>query len=773
MLFYRKNTAFGMGKVLSLLILSVSAGLGMFAGETAVLSGKVTDKEGNGLPGLEVRVGEKGPFAITDLKGRYRVPGLQPGNYTVTVRWLGKAVGSKEVVIDRGGESVQDLKVNRIPSVHQDLLVTTTRTDSIALANLSETRMQRIRANVTGELLREITGVDAVRRGPIGLDPVVRGLRETEVGIYVDGGRIFPGGPGRMDSGLSHLDPSAVNLLQVVKGPYALTWGAGNLSAVRAETMNPALLASGNIGGSLTTAYHDNIEAAHLSAETHGRRDRFSWFVHGVTRESGDYEDGDGNLVPGDMKTSELRTRFAFETGPRGLLTLSAARQEQDDMDYPGRLLDAEYFDVDQYALTWEYTGEGLVRAFQARVYDNRVDHGMNNDLKPTGQPNPNRMPPFAMDVNVETSSDTLGGRFAFDLAPSADLQMEVGADFYRADRNALRTIARRDTGMVMFVDSMWPEARIDDLGLFVQVETPIAQDLVFSGALRFDSVDASTGEVSDFFRENAGTDTADSESNLSGSVTLSRRLNDRWTLTGGLGSVVRTADATERYSDRIPSAKAQMSAEFMGNPDLEPERSNQADLWLEGAFSRFSVNLSLFAREIQDYITIEATDLPKRLPLSPDTVFRYINGDASFHGAELTLSGRSGRNWWYDVSGSYLYGEDDELNEPVIGIAPTRFDVGLRYAPGDGRHSAGLSVTDVGSQDRVAVSRGETPTDGYTTVNLLYHLNLASKFFLRLGAANVTDEAYVNHLNAKNPFTGMQIAEPGRVFHCDLQYRF
>lgn len=96
-----------------------------------------------------------------------------------------------------------------------------------------------------------VSGVDAVRRGTIGIDPVVRGLREIEVGTYLDGTRIFLAGPGRMDSPLSHLDPSAIQSVQVVKGPYALTWGAGNLSAIKVETNDLINIASRTTHGRL------------------------------------------------------------------------------------------------------------------------------------------------------------------------------------------------------------------------------------------------------------------------------------------------------------------------------------------------------------------------------------------------------------------------------------------------------------------------------------------------------------------------------------------
>jgi iron complex outermembrane receptor protein len=40
-------------------------------------------------------------------------------------------------------------------------------------------------------------------------------------------------------------------------------------------------------------------------------------------------------------------------------------------------------------------------------------------------------------------------------------------------------------------------------------------------------------------------------------------------------------------------------------------------------------------------------------------------------------------------------------------------------------------------------------------------------------GVTNLTDTAYVNHLNAKNPYFGTPIPEPGRVFFVGAAYEF
>jgi iron complex outermembrane receptor protein len=46
-------------------------------------------------------------------------------------------------------------------------------------------------------------------------------------------------------------------------------------------------------------------------------------------------------------------------------------------------------------------------------------------------------------------------------------------------------------------------------------------------------------------------------------------------------------------------------------------------DVWLEGSYERVSLQFSAFVRKMTDYITLTPTELPKRLPLSPDVVFQ------------------------------------------------------------------------------------------------------------------------------------------------------
>ncbi|MCG8455699.1 MAG: TonB-dependent receptor, partial [Holophagales bacterium] len=500
------------------------------------------------------------------------------------------------------------------------------------------------------------------------LDPVVRGLNETQVAAMVDGTRTYAAGPGRMDSGLSHLGRHDVESLRLVKGPYALTWGSGALAAIDLVTRRPDFGSgwSTHVGAS----WDDNGERSDTFLNLRGGGESWRIYLGATRRDGGDYEAGDGSIVAGDYESTDTRWRFGYRPSDSLLLELSGGYQEQADIDYPGRLLDANYFYTRSHALELDWSGSGGIQRAYAQVYSNRKDHLMNNDEKPTGRDMPGRIPPFALRVDLPTESNTTGGRLRLDLAGTRSASWSVGADASRSEQTASRTISRRSNGLVLFEDIVWPDAEIQDLGIWAQALWGL--DRVRLGAtVRLDDVSAEAGEVSPFFRDTVlvgGTSLDQDETLWSAAASLTADLAPGWTLQAGLGRAVRTATALERYSDRFPSTRFQLAAEFVGNPQLDPETSTQLDLGFRYTRGGTQVRLEGFYREIDDYITVVADpSLPKRLPLSPPTVFRYVNGEASFHGMELSIDHRPYPRFSWHGDLAWLEGTDDTLDEPAL----------------------------------------------------------------------------------------------------------
>ena len=62
------------------------------------------------------------------------------------------------------------------------------------------------------------------------------------------------------------------------------------------------------------------------------------------TLSGGDYADGNGDVVPGDYDSYDTRWSLGGRLNERTLIEYSGGHQQQSDLDYPGRILDATFF---------------------------------------------------------------------------------------------------------------------------------------------------------------------------------------------------------------------------------------------------------------------------------------------------------------------------------------------------------------------------------------------------------------------------------------------
>lgn len=740
----------------------------------------VTDSARVPLTGAIVRVqsaaGAAERAAATPSTGVVVLGPLPAGGSTVIVRGLGLVESRRAVTIAAGDTLRLEIVVSRAAQALGTVTVVALRGDLTPAVQATRDQVAAVVPHDAGDVLRELPGADAMRRGALGLDPVVRGLRDTQLGVYVDAARTFPGGPAGMDTPLSHVDPAHIQSMEVISGPYALTWGAGNLSAIRVTTDALPGAQAAPFRARLSSGYDGNLDAREFAATFAGALatdGRVQYTLGGTWRDGNDYRDGNGAVVGGDFRSREWRGKVGVRTSARGLFSVLATKQEQRDIDYPGRPLDAAYFDSYQLQAdyAWRAAGPAPTQAWSLRSvelmgYTYDVDHLMDNDEKPTALANPQRTPPFPLLINTWSGVHVTGGRAAAGFT-SGVWSWQVGGDVYHADHNANRRTDRRDTGAPVRRDLIWGGARIMDAGVYLRGERPFGRVLV-AGTARLDVVRADADSASAFFRQQNGEDLSSRESNWSGAATARVPLSGSWSLTAGLGSVVRTAEANERFSDRAAAKRAQTNAEFLGNPQLAPERSTQGDLWLEGRAAGVQWQVNAFARRLDDYITLEATDLPRAQAGSPPPVFRFINGRARYHGGEVTAVRRFRTDWLLSSALSYLHGDDRTLNEPALGVTPLRGDMRLRYAPTRAPWWVEGAWHAAGAQSRVATTRGERATAGWSTVDLQGAYTIGGDspraLTVRAGVRNLLDRAYVQHLTALNAFTAGRIAEPGRV---------
>lgn len=743
------------------------------AQDTGTISGRVLEAPSD-QPIEDVNVVIVGSIfgGVTDAEGHFTIDQVPPDTYTLQVSTLGYRTARQSVAVEAG--ATVEVTFRLTPVQEQD--ATPAQTASYPRVQVEERQIRRIDAPDPGMILRALPGVGAVRRGPLGLDPNVRGLVASEVGVYINGQRSFPGGPLRMDSPLSHVDPSAIEHVEVVKGPYALTEGL-SMSGVRVETRGAEVGAG--TGGYLQSGFRGNGQAVETAGALTGSLFGAAYRVHGAYRTGEDYEAGNDESVPAQYKSGAVRGRIVYPVGPSSKLIIDGDYQDQRDISYPGLPLDAEFFEAGTGAVRYQFSRErGLLRGLSVQVYGAQILHGMNNDEKPSVE-----IPsvPLNIDVDVQAELQNIGGRVATQLVPRGRWRVKLGSDVYHTYHSATRTVQGSglpDSGTppTGISDQVWPGVTLTDIGFYTNGERAFGP-LTVSATARLDLTWADADRISPAFLMDVGVTRDDidaSGAHLSGALGLTIPLSPQWTFTLTGGTAVRTADALERYSSRFPSSRAPLSAEVQGNPALKPERSFQGDLELKGSYERFNLELNAFARHMNDYIMLTPTPLNRVLPTSPDVVFRYVNGEATFWGAEV--AGRYVLNPLITLSGqgNYLWGKNEQINEPALGIEPLSAALGIRLeAPFNQDIFLESTLHLVAEQNRVATARGEIPTDGYTTADLRLGFTPTSRATLTLGIENLTDAAYADPLNARRPFIAQPVLEPGRTFSANLRVSF
>ena len=804
------------------------------AQDAGSVSGRAADEQGLALPGATIVLRTAGrtfvASTVTDRAGEFVLADVPAGDYVLAASLLGFGRHEQPVAVGSGG-TIRVAVTLEVGSFSQEVQVTALMPELATELATPAAEIERRVAQDLAQSLRTHAGVTALRRGAINLDPSVRGLYAEQIGVFVDGTRTFAAGPARMDSALSHVSPHALQALRVVRGPYALTWGAGTLSAIQAETFKPAFGGPRfRLGGRAGYNYGGNGGANDGFASLHGSSDRVRFAFQHNTRVGSDYADGNGDTVQGNYQSFDTRWDLGARLGRRTLLEYSGGFQQQNDVDYPGRLLDATFFETRSHAVEFSHAPEtGLLTEIAGRAYANLKDHLMNNDGKPTALRDPGRTPPFPLRVDLPASSDTVGGRFHAALR-SGPLRYKLGFDAYRVRQSAVQTIADRETGDVHHDrHPVWPEATLTNAGGYAQVLVDRGRGTV-GATLRLDRERARVGQVTSFFAANAvpdyelhpahgqfpcvtalcmtghgagghgghadaahdpgrgmehgghagtmlvaGDRFAQANTSVSAAASASLRLTDDWLVTLGAGRAVRSPSALERYADRFPAVKFQTAAEFVGNPYLAPEKSLEFNAGTTLRAATAALTLDVFLRRVDDYVTVAPDpNLARRLPLSPDRLFRYVQADAArFAGFDLTATSSAGP--WIDLRGgwSYVRARDLLFDEPLFGVPPFEQQYALDVHDPARTRWLEVLVTGTAAQERVAATRFEAPTEGWTTVDVLAGARLREGLTLRGGVQNVTDRYYVNHLNSFDPFTRRRIAEVGRSVYVGAEMGF
>ncbi len=592
-----------------------------------------------------------------------------------------------------------------------------------------------------GQVLQNVSFIAGIRKsGSYGFDPVMRGFKYDQLNIVVDGALSATAAcPNRMDPPSSQISPNMIQHIELLKGPYALRYGAGFGGTINFVGAEPAWFPDFKPIGRLSAGYENNGEVFNTEAVIGFVNSFMNFQLYGALAKGNHYKDGTGKHIPASFARNSFGTKTAVRLSDKQWLELSAARNYADDVDFPSLPMDLRSDETWMFQLRHHASfSHSRIKSWKTNVYGSWVDHFMDNRLK--------SLDPRMLNAETQANTKNYGGRTEVELQQGMQ-QLFAGADLRIEEAEGIR---KRDFLMgpnagKTFYDNAWQHGRISRGSLFAEYRYAF-QDYLMVAAAR---LELNRAEVFDAAQEfiSVYDEITQTQLNPSFSAGVTRYWGERVSASVWAGRAQRSGSLGERYMNYFPVGLDPY--EMLGNPGLKAEVNNQADLHLNYQSRQSQLGFTVYIAYLQDYISSKVdTSLQVRLPASPG-VRQYTNLDnAVLTGFEFSVSHTLPAKLKSELSMAYTYGQDMKARTPLPEIPPLELRFKLSGSYFADKLSPDLHIRHVLRQDRIAGEFAETATPAFTLVDVGLSYVFSKQIRLDAGVSNLFDEAYYEHLS-------------------------
>ena len=606
-----------------------------------------------------------------------------------------------------------------------------------------------------GDLLKNINGVNAIRRGGHGLEAVIRGQSDQRLNTFLDGAMVYGACSAKMDPASTYANVNNYDSVTVIKGTQSVLFGAGGPGGIVSfkRVTNPVTKPEYRIGqnfdsnaGSYTTSGNMVFP---LSSSSYLR-------LNGSATNAGNYETGAGIKPLTEYSTTDYTVILGTLLSDGSKLEVNYSNNRQDKVGYPGLMMDIAYSYTDMYTLKYHrVTPLGIFNTMNVELFNTDIDHLMDNRTLRSG----------GSAMATPTSSDTYGGR----IIGTIGSDIRAGVDYEHNTKNAEQTM------MGSLKTYLWPDVETEKLGLFFEKDMNN-----ISYGLRYDQVeldptragvDPGAGTMQNSanmvyaMAANGGYAAAAKRDfdNVSGFLRFNNLMNGSSYVNLSINE--RAPDATELFN-----AKQNSSAmmRHVGNPHLSSERHMTIEIGHEGMLLGNHVTGSVFYNDVDDYVTTH------RVADAAMGTRTYKNVDATLYGYEITAH-RVVAGIDTTLNLNYTRGEDDTQNRALPQIMPLAGD--LTFEIKSAQSNYGLRINFADTQDRfdskvLDVAGG---TAGYTAYDIFAGFEPTPNLRFTVGMSNITDKRYATHLNTTNNLdaAATRTDEPGRSLFGSINYEF
>lgn len=616
-------------------------------------------------------------------------------------------------------------------------------TTPVSLITGKEIR-QTASTNVIDAIARQ-PGMSQITTGSSISKPIIRGLGYNRIVVLNDGVR--QEGQQWGDEHGIEIDANTVNSVEILKGPASLMYGSDALAGVLILHGAP-MMAEDDIKGSLSTEYQTNNGLVDYSLNIAGNKKGFVWdgrftdkYAHAYTNKYDGYVPGSqfqergGRLMLGLNKmwgNSRIITS-AFHQTP------SIVEGKRDAVT--GELIQGEGFTNDGYSITLPFQNINHYKI----VWDNsfNLSRGWLKAILAYQQNRRQEFEESADEYELYFKLHTLTYDVRYLMQEFSGLKVASGI-------NGMWQLSQN-----LGEETLIPAYNLYDIGSYATI-SKASEFLTLNGGVRYDY------RHLDFSSLNFSAVTGSFGAVWNACRHTSIRLN--------MARGFRAPNMSELGSDGVHEGTIRYE---LGNAQLKPEYSWQADLGADYSDTHISAQIALFANLVQNYI------FAQRIPIEMAEGYRtyqYTQGNARLLGFEAGIDFHPIHSIHFQNTFSYVDARQLNANEdakylPMI-PAPrwtSELKHELTHQNRTMFNNAFVSLCleyNLAQNHYCRVDETETRTPSYALLNLSAGSDIMVKkqkmAEIYIIADNLLNKTYQNHLSRlkycdTNTLTGLQ----------------
>jgi len=747
-----------------LFLIYIFFSLKIFAAETVLLRGRVTDSETKApLSGATIYINDLKAVTTTNDNGAFTLKNLPSrGRFLLEVRYIGYKTYSRAIELSE----VNDLEIALQPSIMESAEIVVTgspfssdnKTNSLSVVTIGKTELAQAGSTNLVDAISKMPGIAQVSTGGAISKPVIRGLGYNRVLTMVDGAREEAQQWG--DEHGIEADQFSAARIEVLKGPASLLYGSDALGGV-INIIDDLVPPPGTFNGDFTSAYSTNNGLTGSSLMLQGNdsgfvyRGRISYknaygygYKNAIVPNSGFNEFNLSGMLGlnkswgySHLTFSRFSTNIGLvEEGPDSagnyfnengqIITRAEAKNRKPGLPFQN---------INHYrvALNSNFIlGKGQLKSIFAFQKNLRKEFE-----ESTTQPG----------LDLDLNSYTYDIKYYFPMAGKWEPAAGIQGMYQRNTNNG-------DEFLI-------PDYSAGNIGIFAYLKRNFEKGAINIG-VRYDYKEINGKELI-FEDEQIFNRFSNGFSNLSGSAGFAFEIARDLVLKGNAGSGFRAPNIAELGANGRHEGTFRYE---IGNNNLKQETSLQFDLGLEYTANKITFGLNAYANRIFNYIypgnfNSETTNLENEEgEVETLPVYRFVQTNANLIGGEASVDFHLIKSLHFENSFAYVRGVNRANDAPLPFIPATTLNNELRFEPdlkGIADTYFKVGISNVFKQARF--DNFETQTGGYTLLDAGLGTSLAMKsrkLNLWITGQNLLNKTYFNHLSR---YKLANIYNPGR----------